>query len=153
MIFTLIGTLGGTMSSIAFIGIHRAHHAYSDEDKDPHNLRAKGWRLLFSLYDFEVDPRFVKDLLRDPFHRFLHKYYTVIVAGWVSFLLLVNPLIGVFCFFVPVFLQITIANLGNILLHRHGYRNFDLPDNSVNNVLISILAWGEGWHNNHHASL
>ncbi len=151
IVFTLLGTLGGTMSSIAFAGMHRAHHAYSDRGADPHAIQEKGWLILFSAYEFEVDPRFVKDLLRDTFHRFLHKYYTVILGGWALLLLLINPLLCIFAFFVPVFWQITISNLGNILTHRYGYRNYDLPDKSVNNILISLLAWGEGWHNNHHA--
>src|SRR5579883_1067477 len=30
IVFTLFGTVGGTLSSIAFAGMHRAHHAYSD---------------------------------------------------------------------------------------------------------------------------
>ncbi len=141
--------VGGALSSLAFAGMHRAHHAYSDGDKDPHK---NGWSLLFSSYEYDGDPRFVKDLLRDPFHRFIHKHYTVILALWTSFLFLLNPLICIFCFFVPAFLQITISNLGNILTHRYGYRNYDLPDNSRNNILITLLAWGEGWHNNHHAS-
>jgi stearoyl-CoA desaturase (delta-9 desaturase) len=152
MVFTMLGTLGGTMSSIAFVGMHRTHHAFSDQEKDPHAIQRKGWRILFSSYEFDVDPRFVKDLLRDPFHRFLHKYYTVILVLWASFLLVLSPMLCVFCFFIPVFWQITISNLGNILTHRQGYRNYDLPDQSRNNVLITILAWGEGWHNNHHAS-
>ncbi len=152
ILFTLFGTVGGTLSSIAFAGMHRAHHAHADGDKDPHALKKNGWRLLFSAYEFDVDPRFVKDLLRDPFHRFLHRYYTVILALWAGFLFLINPLICIFCFFIPVFFQITISNLGNILTHRYGYRNYDLPDESANNVLITLLAWGEGWHNNHHAS-
>ncbi len=152
IVFTLFGTVGGTLSSIAFAGMHRAHHAYSDEDKDPHALKRNGWRLLLSAYEFDGDPRFVKDFLSDPFHRFLHKHYTVILAIWTMFLFLLNPFLCIFCFFVPVFWQITIANLGNILTHRYGYRNYDLPDKSVNNVLMTLLAWGEGWHNNHHAS-
>ncbi|NJL20084.1 MAG: acyl-CoA desaturase, partial [Leptolyngbyaceae cyanobacterium SM1_3_5] len=32
-----------------------------------------------------------------------------------------------------------------------GYRNFDSDDNSRNLWWAAILAYGEGWHNNHHA--
>jgi fatty-acid desaturase len=39
----------------------------------------------------------------------------------------------------------------NSLSHIWGYRTHDTPDNSRNNPLVAFLAWGEGWHNNHHA--
>jgi fatty-acid desaturase len=35
--------------------------------------------------------------------------------------------------------------------HRWGYRNYETGEDSRNNVLIGLLANGEGWHNNHHA--
>jgi stearoyl-CoA desaturase (delta-9 desaturase) len=40
----------------------------------------------------------------------------------------------------------------NSVTHLWGYRNYETPDNSRNNVLIGLLAGGEGWHNNHHAA-
>ena len=39
----------------------------------------------------------------------------------------------------------------NSLSHAFGYQNYDTGDYSRNNVLVAILASGEGWHNNHHA--
>jgi stearoyl-CoA desaturase (Delta-9 desaturase) len=40
----------------------------------------------------------------------------------------------------------------NSLLHLSGSRPFDrLRDNSRNSILLGLLVWGEGWHNNHHA--
>ena len=39
----------------------------------------------------------------------------------------------------------------NSFTHLWGYRSFQTNDNSRNNVIIGILAAGEGWHNNHHA--
>ena len=32
-----------------------------------------------------------------------------------------------------------------------GYRNYDTPDDSRNLWWVGLLAYGEGWHNNHHA--
>lgn len=34
----------------------------------------------------------------------------------------------------------------------YGYKNFDTTDQSHNNVFMSILTFGESWHNNHHAN-
>jgi fatty-acid desaturase len=32
-----------------------------------------------------------------------------------------------------------------------GYQSYRTGDKSMNNWWVAILAWGEGWHNNHHA--
>jgi len=35
----------------------------------------------------------------------------------------------------------------NSVTHLWGYRNYETPDNSRNNILIGLLSGGEGWHN------
>jgi stearoyl-CoA desaturase (delta-9 desaturase) len=32
-----------------------------------------------------------------------------------------------------------------------GYRNYETTDDSRNHWLVAFVAYGEGWHNNHHA--
>jgi stearoyl-CoA desaturase (delta-9 desaturase) len=39
----------------------------------------------------------------------------------------------------------------NSLSHIWGYQNYETGDHSRNNWLVSVVAVGEGWHNNHHA--
>jgi stearoyl-CoA desaturase (delta-9 desaturase) len=39
----------------------------------------------------------------------------------------------------------------NSIAHVWGYRNYDTDEDSRNNLLVGIVANGEGWHNNHHA--
>ena len=39
----------------------------------------------------------------------------------------------------------------NSVTHTWGTQPFDTGDNSKNNTLLGYLAFGEGWHNNHHA--
>ncbi len=38
----------------------------------------------------------------------------------------------------------------NSLAHRKGSRRFETKDDSRNNLWLSLLTFGEGWHNNHH---
>jgi stearoyl-CoA desaturase (delta-9 desaturase) len=38
----------------------------------------------------------------------------------------------------------------NSLAHLYGSRDFETPDHSRNNLFLSIITLGEGWHNNHH---
>jgi fatty-acid desaturase len=39
----------------------------------------------------------------------------------------------------------------NSAAHVWGYRTFDTPEGSRNLWWVGLIAWGEGWHNNHHA--
>ena len=40
----------------------------------------------------------------------------------------------------------------NSVAHTFGTRRFITRDDNSRNVgLMALLAWGEGWHNNHHA--
>jgi len=41
--------------------------------------------------------------------------------------------------------------LVNSAAHVWGYRTYDTPEGSRNLWWVGLLAWGEGWHNNHHA--
>ena len=152
ILFTLFGAAGGTGSSIAWTAMHRAHHANVDGADDPHSPEKLGWRLIFSVYDYDFNPRYAKDLLRDNFHRFIHRYYAALLAAWGFALAAVDFRLCLFAFLVPAFVQITVSNLTSLLTHSHGYRNFDTHDQSANNALIVALGWGEGWHNNHHAA-
>ncbi len=151
ILLTLAGALGGSGSSIAWTAMHRAHHAHVDTARDPHAPTKLGWALVASVYDYDFDPRHAKDLLRDPFHVFVHRYYALLLLIWGVGLAAIEPRLCVFGFLIPAFVQITVSNLTSLLTHSQGYRNFETRDHSANNPLIALLAFGEGWHNNHHA--
>ena len=150
-LFSLFAALGGTGSPVGWIAVHRAHHATADTEADPHGPGAHGWALLFGAAVDRVDWWRVRDVLRDPYQRVLHSHYTMILVGWAGVLALIHPLALVFGFLTPAAAQITVTHLSTILGHGWGYRNFPTRDESTNNVLITVLTWGEGWHNNHHA--
>ncbi|HJN64713.1 MAG TPA: acyl-CoA desaturase, partial [Pirellulales bacterium] len=38
----------------------------------------------------------------------------------------------------------------NSLTHIFGYRTYQTNEGSRNNPLVTLLTFGEGWHNNHH---
>ena len=151
MLFSFFGAMGATGSPLGWIAIHRTHHARADTDHDPHSPGRLGWRRLYRGSDQTFDWWRTRDILRDPFQRFLHRYYVLVVAGWAVALYAVHPLAMVFGFLIPGAAQITVTNLSTILGHGWGYRNFETRDESTNNALIAALAWGDGWHNNHHA--
>ncbi len=152
ILFTLFGAAGGSGSSIAWTAMHRAHHASPDTPADPHSPEKLGWRLIVSVYDYDFDPRHAKDLLRDKFHLFVHRNYTLLLMLWGLGLALIDVRLCVFAFLIPAFTQITVSNLTSLMTHSQGYRSFDTKDHSANNFIIALLGWGEGWHNNHHAA-
>ncbi len=52
---------------------------------------------------------------------------------------------------MAVFLTHHVTWAVNSAAHIWGERPFKTTDTSANNKLVGILAFGEGWHNNHHA--
>ena len=150
-LFSVFAALGMTGSPLGWVGTHRTHHAHADRDEDPHGPDQHGWSLLWTGPDPHVEWWRMRDMLRDPFQRLLHRYYLLVAGGYAVILLAIHPLAAVFGFLIPASLQITSTNLSTILAHGYGYRNYETRDGSTNNVLIAAMTWGEGWHNNHHA--
>jgi stearoyl-CoA desaturase (delta-9 desaturase) len=53
--------------------------------------------------------------------------------------------------FVRIFLVHHFTFSVNSICHTFGKREFETNDRSRNQWLVALLAFGEGWHNNHHA--
>ena len=140
-------------SSLTYVGVHREHHQYADTDKDPH-LKT-WWEKLFYIRDpnYKMNLHLVKDLIRDPWHRFFHTHYIKINLGLlITFLVLFGPVFtGWTISFMAVYLWIggfCINFFGHI--PGLGYRNFDSPDNTTNSYFLQLIIPGTGLHNNHH---
>lgn len=151
---SLLGFWGIVGSPIAWANNHIAHHRYVDTEKDPHSPKWMPWWKVqwFSMLTSFQSFRFaVKNI--NPFQIFLHKYYFLL-----HFLILISLFFAgglylvMVVYLVPSAILWNIASLINTVNHsKFGYRNFETKDSSVNNILTGFLAWGEGWHNNHHA--
>lgn len=134
---------------------HRAHHLYSDTERDLHSPRQDGFLhahlgWLFSGSD-RTDWKRVKDLAKYPELVWLDKYYLVppIVVGFLVWLFF-----GWSGLFVGFFLSTVFTWHGtffiNSLAHVWGSRRFETRDDSRNNFWLALVTMGEGWHNNHH---
>jgi len=141
-------------SSITYTGVHRQHHAYSDTDKDPH-ITKPWWKVVFYVRNekYNIETKFVADLIRSPVHRFIHRHYFKINIVLLLTLLAIFGIefTGYFLSF-NVFYNFVAAGLVNTLGHRPdlGTRNYDTSDMSTNNSFLKWLTWNEGYHNNHH---
>jgi stearoyl-CoA desaturase (delta-9 desaturase) len=161
---------------IDWVATHRKHHRFSDHPGDPHSPHldpAVGWRgtlrglghahigWVFRGKDRANPARYAKDLLADRDLRFISRTFPLwVLAG------LALP------FGLGVALTGTIAGgLGgllwggaarvmllhhatfsiNSLCHVFGRRPFATGDESRNLAWLAPIAFGEAWHNNHHA--
>lgn len=155
-------TVGAAMAGgppLFWAAAHRAHHKYSDTEKDPHNSRRGFWyshmtHLFQGRSQEEIDSwlKLVPDLRDDRYYRFLNAAWIPLsalvliplyLAGGVGYVLWGGV--------VRIVLMLHFTWFVNSLCHLWGYRNYNSADRATNNWLVAILAAGEGWHNNHHA--
>jgi stearoyl-CoA desaturase (delta-9 desaturase) len=151
------GSLSCQSGPIEWIGLHRHHHAFSDQDADHHDSNKGFWwsHMGWMMYDVPAKkeiPRFTRDIGDDPVYRFLEDYFLGIqvllavilylMGGW-SFVVW-----GIFVRMVSLYHCTWFVNSAT---HKFGYRTYDSGDKSTNCWWVALLTYGEGWHNNHHA--
>lgn len=178
-LFAAAGSMAVQGPVIFWCAEHRRHHQHSDTEEDPHSphmapdgswgdglwatLRGAfhshcGW--LFSYRTADLS-KYRKDLESDPALVLANRQFVM----WVIIGLVVPAILGgLFTMsWIGVLLGFLWGGLVRILLVHHitwsvnsvchlwGTKPFESHDESRNNLLVGILALGEGWHNNHHA--
>jgi len=166
--FALLGCLSGQGSVIQWVATHRKHHRHSDRDEDPHSPRhGKLWSHMLWLMPYHsfsdverLKRKWTPDLMKDPVLRAMDKCFVLfhIAAGIALYCLgyvIGGPAIAwsmlIWGFFVRMVFVYHVTFFVNSASHLWGYRNYDTDDDSRNLWWVGLLAWGEGWHNNHHA--
>lgn len=150
-IIILLNTLSGEGSIVAFVGIHRAHHAHSDTARDPHNPHTNFWGTIFYQHNIEsFSPRSIVDVIRDPILAFQHRHYFRIQAVILITLALISPL-ALWYYAVNVWMTIWINFLVNVVCHMYGPADNKMSDTSTNNFWAGFFLLGANLHNNHHA--
>lgn len=158
-LFLLVcGAFGAQGSSIFWIALHRGyHHPYSDTERDIHSpIHGKlhayvGW--IFKIKPDSVSMKYAVDLMRDPAHLWVHKNYVRLLWIPITLSALVSWQIALYFFALPMVLAVHQENLVDLFCHTRnafGYRNHDTRDDSMNNIVLGLFGWGQGWHNNHH---
>jgi fatty-acid desaturase len=148
---TFMASMAGTGSPIMWVMTHRMHHRFSDKPGDPHPPGAV-WKTFLGAYP-RVDTRGIRDVAHSSFNRLLHKWYFAIVAAYGATWMLGGFEVFLYGFVYTTLANIAISNALNWFGHSTGrmaYRNYQLSDTSANNPMMATLAFGEGWHNNHH---
>ena len=173
----VLGALGSMAVQgplIKWVAMHRRHHQFSDGAGDPHSPHEHGPGLRGILlgfwhahigWMFDADPpdlyRYVPDLSADRLVRTTSNLFGL----WVVLGLLLPGAAGgllagswtgvilgvIWGGLVRLFLVHHMTWSVNSVCHLWGTRPYAGRDESRNNALFGILAFGEGWHNNHHA--
>lgn len=155
-----LGSMTAQGSILRWSYDHRLHHAHVDTDNDPYSIKKGFWYAHF-LWILEkprkIESRLVADLERKKFVMFQHRHYpfmlvssnaiTTLFVGW-----LLNDYVGAFV--ISLWVRLCILHhftwFINSLAHTWGDKPFCTEQTAVNNFLISLVTFGEGYHNYHH---
>lgn len=158
-----------------WVGIHRRHHTFSDRAGDPHSphrdanggrnsvtafLRGHvGWAIS---HDVPMPSRYSADLIRDPIIAWVDRHYWWMVGAGIVIPGLIGVAMrgGIEGFVLGAYWGgiVRIAFGHNVIwsinswCHTTGRRVYDTGDRSRNVLLLSLISFGESWHNNHHQS-
>ena len=172
----ILGSMSVQGAVIHWVADHRRHHAFTDEEGDPHSPHThagEGWRgVLTGLWHshmgwlFEGERtsarRYAPDLRKDPVIRWVDRLFPVWVLlglalpALAGFLISGGSLWATFTAFVwaglvRVFLLHHATWSVNSICHMYGRRPFAIDDESRDNWLVALVSLGEGWHHSHHA--
>jgi stearoyl-CoA desaturase (delta-9 desaturase) len=171
-----LGSMAVQGDVIAWVSDHRKHHAFTDEEGDPHSPHVghgEGWRAalrglfhahvgwLFVHHSGAEARRFAPDLLEDRGMRAISRAFIplVVVSLLVPFglgYLITGELAGALTALlwgglIRVFLVHHVTWSINSICHFFGRRRFDTDDESTNVFWLALPSLGESWHHNHHA--
>jgi stearoyl-CoA desaturase (Delta-9 desaturase) len=169
-----LGSMAAQGSVTYWVALHRCHHTHSDQQGDPHSPSVSarpgmnvwhafwkghiGWAVS---HDVPKSTRYAVELLADPVAKALSRQYTfwvlmgVVLPAVLGFVIVRHwhgAVIGAWWGgIVRLALGHQIIWSINSVCHRFGSRPHTTADTSTNSGWLSLLSWGESWHNNHHA--
>ncbi len=149
------GSMAMEGGALTWSSVHIKHHALTDDEGDPHSP-LEGFfhaHLGWMLDGLSAEPeKYGSWLLKDRMVVFFERTFFF----WVALGFVIPFLIGgwtglLWGGLVRIFLCHHITWSVNSICHTFGNRMFETEDRSMNNWIVGVLAFGEGWHNNHHA--
>ncbi|MBI3784339.1 MAG: acyl-CoA desaturase [Deltaproteobacteria bacterium] len=168
-LLALLGTSAVQKGPLWWASLHRHHHRYTDVEEDIHSPKISGFwwsHVGWILSDRYMSTKWeaIRDFARFPELRFLNRYHlmtplSLAIALFLTGYALEHNLPGlrtsgsqllIWGFFVSTTLVYHATFTINSLAHVFGTRRFETSDSSRNNLILSLLTLGEGWHNNHH---
>lgn len=164
IVLAVVGGMALQNSIYNWAARHRVHHRHVDDvERDPHSIKSGFWHahMGWMVRDWpasQADYSKVPDLERDPLVMWQHRYYWPLVWGTnIGIPLLLGLLVGdpVGMLLLAGVLRLVASHhftfFINSLAHTWGKRPYSEENTAVDNGLIALLTWGEGYHNYHHA--
>src|SRR3954471_17289311 len=170
-----LGSMAVQGSVIDWVADHRKHHAFTDEDGDPHSPHGHGGGLkgaLHGLYHAHVGwlfvtqgradrRRYARDLMDDPTMKRISKSFlpNAVLGLFIPFALglaISGTLAGGLTALlwggaIRIFFLHHVTWSINSVCHFFGRRRFEVDDHSTNVFWLALPSLGESWHHNHHA--
>ena len=150
-------------TAIKWASDHIRHHAEVDTEADPYNAK-KGFWHSHVLWLFRRDPyangKYAVQFRKDPLLLWQERYYIPIVLSGLAIPLVVGGLHGGWrgaagCFLLAgvgrMFLVLNSTFCINSICHLWGDQPHSQANTSRNSWWISLITFGEGYHNYHHA--
>jgi stearoyl-CoA desaturase (delta-9 desaturase) len=151
---------------------HRTHHLHSDQPEDPHSAKLYGF--WYSHIGWIIGPDYKKVDISN-----VSEFKKFSELLWINKHYLVPPMfLAVGVYFAGCYFNAPVGAIGfawsaglstlligfalstvvlyhgtftiNSLTHMFGSKRYESNDESRNNLLLSLITLGEGWHNNHH---
>ena len=155
LLLLVLGSMSLEGPALEWAATHIKHHAHADREGDPHSpvegfVHAHlGWIVKSAYTDPQV---YCRHLLKDPIVVFVSRTFLL----WVVLSLAIPFALGgwsglLWGGLVRIFLVHHVTWSVNSVCHSFGRREFETNDRSRNEWVVGMLAFGEGWHNNHHA--
>jgi stearoyl-CoA desaturase (delta-9 desaturase) len=143
LILAYLGTIGVYGSTVQWAAMHASHHRYYDTEKDPHYSGL--WYLLWKRNNPTIfDRRVLIRLYRDPLHRFMHRYYTLVVLATALLFWLISPMALIFGYLIPVGWLHLASSFHHVFAHgKKGPRDLPLME-------LLMFTGGEWFHGHHH---
>jgi stearoyl-CoA desaturase (delta-9 desaturase) len=172
------GAMAAQGPVVYWVSLHRMHHAASDRPGDPHSPCASAWpgapawraalqgHVGWVLgHDVPKPTRYARELIGDLLVRRLSAAYPLCVAAGLVLPALVALLVLgremgpwmalAFGAYWGGVVRIAVGHQViwaiNSWCHLWGSRPHETREGSRNVALLSLLSWGESWHNHHHA--
>jgi stearoyl-CoA desaturase (delta-9 desaturase) len=157
-LWAFFGMLGMQGAPLDWASEHRYHHLHTETPLDPHSIYEgfyfshMGWLLDSEKKEERChDMSNAKDMSKQLFYQITSKYYKLFVlAHWAAFYAF-GGVAGVAWRAFWVAIQYHVTWFVNSASHVWGNQEYRTGDQSRNNWWVGLLAFGEGWHNNHHA--
>ncbi len=156
LLLAVLGTTAVQKGPLWWAAHHRDHHRFSDGPGDVHSPVQRGfWWSHVGWFLTERHDRTrlenVKELARFPELVWLDRWHAVPPVALAAALFLAGGTPALLWgFFVSTVVLWHATYVINSLAHVLGRRRYPTSDASRNSLVLALVTFGEGWHNNHH---